>query len=542
MVDEFQRSQAVLRGVLESPQRIVIFALDRAYRYLAFNQNHARTMKLIWGVDIQIGNDMLQLIGRDDDRDKARHNFDLALAGTSFTVVEEYGDERIQRRFYENVYGPIHDEGGSIIGLTVYLTDISEQRLAELELAKHRASLEELVALRTRELESAHEKLLHAQKLESLGVLAGGIAHDFNNLLAVILARAELAVARMTDTDPNKPHVEIMRDTALEARMLTKQLLGYSGKGKFVIHHVSLTALVESMAQLLRASVRKSITLTYELSTAPAVVAVDVTQIRQVLLNLVTNAAEAIGDRSGTVTVRTRAMVVDAQLLEQAFTRTEMRPGLHAAIEVEDDGCGMDERVRAKLFDPFFTTKFAGRGLGLAAVLGIVSSHRGTILLRTVPGEGSRFTVLFPIVNERAESLSPPPSVRDDFRGEGAVLVIDDEGPVRQVTAEVLASLGYEVLQAEGGRRALEIYRAEHPRIGLVLLDLTMPELTGEQTLRELRAIEPNVKVIVLTGYTEDEGRLRFVRGELAGFLTKPFVREELVAALRAGTGSSGSG
>jgi signal transduction histidine kinase/CheY-like chemotaxis protein len=542
MVDEYQRSQAVLRGVLESPPGIVIFALDGSYRYLAFNQNHARTMKLIWAVDVRVGANMLDLIGRDDDRDKARHNFDRALAGTSFTVVEEYGDERNQRRYYENVYSPIHDGVGQVIGLTVYLTDITEQRLAEIELARHRASLEQLVALRTGELEAAHEKLLHAQKLESLGVLAGGVAHDFNNLLAVMLARAELAIARMDESHPARQHVEIMRETALEARMLTKQLLGYSGKGKFVIHHVSLTTLVESMAQLLRASVRKSIALTFELCPASAVVAVDVTQIRQVLLNLVTNAGEAIGDASGHVAVRTLTVEATAEMLDQAFAASDMRPGLHAAIEVEDDGCGMDEQVRQKLFDPFFTTKFAGRGLGLAAALGIVSSHHGTILLRTAPGDGTRFTVLFPISNEPAESLEAASSSRQRFRGRGTVLVVDDEAAVRAVTAEVLTSLGFDVLQADGGKRACEIFRADHQRIGCVLLDLTMPEMTGEQTLRELRAIDPRVKVIVLTGYAEDEASLRFVQGELAGFLTKPFVQDELIAALRAAMDLRASG
>jgi signal transduction histidine kinase/CheY-like chemotaxis protein len=529
----FQQPDAVLQAILESPQNIVIFALDLKYRYLAFNENHARTIKHIWGVDIHPGLRMLDVIGRDDDRNRAKVNFDRALTGESFTVIEEYGDERINRLYYEDVYSPIRDEHGNILGLTVYLTDITEQRTQELELAKHRNHLEELVQKRTLELESAHAQLLHAQKLESLGVLAGGIAHDFNNLLAVILARSELAASILSEADPVRGHIDIVRDTALEARMLTKQLLNYSGKGKFIIQTVSLSEMVQSMSQLLRASISKSISLTFELSDRPLAVEADVTQVRQVLLNLVTNAAEAIGDGPGHVKVRTCVLDVDEPMMKRACLQSDVGSGPHPCLEVEDDGCGMDERVRTKLFDPFFTTKFSGRGLGLAAVLGIVSSHHGTILLETEVGKGSRFTVVFPFASGPPDPLSRPHStVLSSFRGEGAILVVDDEEPVRAVTSEVLQSLGYRVFQADGGARACEIYRQHQDEIRAVLLDLTMPEMSGEQTLRELQAVRPDVRVVVLTGYTEDEARLRFVRGELAGFLTKPFVREELVATL----------
>ena len=392
----FQISQAVLGAILESPRDIVIFALDREYRYLAYNQNHARTMKLIWGVDIEVGLSMLSVIGREDDRQKARRNFDRALAGESFTLREEYGDERIQRRVYEDVYGPIRAEDGTIMGLTVYLTDITEQKAAELELENYRTRLEDLVRRRTTELEAAHAQLLYAQKLESLGVLAGGVAHDFNNLLAVILSRAELAGPSLRPEHPARAHFEIIRETALEARMLTKQLLAYSGQGRFMIQAVDPTAMIESMASLLRASIPDTRKLTFDFCPSRLVVQLDVTQARQVLLNLVTNAAEAI-EGEGNIVVRTRLVDADERLLGQACIQSDVGPGRYAAIEVEDTGCGMDREVRTRLFDPFFTTKVAGRGLGLAAVLGIVKTHRGALLLRSAPQEGSTFTVLLPI-------------------------------------------------------------------------------------------------------------------------------------------------
>ncbi len=535
----FRKPRAVLRAILESPQGIVIFALDERYRYLAFNQNHARTMKLIWGVDIHVGDCMLDLIGRDDDREKARRNFDRALAGESFTIVEEYGDESMHRRVYEDVYSPIRDHDGSILGLAVYLTDVTQQRQTQLELDRHRGHLEQLVRERTLELEAAHAKLLHAQKLESLGVLAGGIAHDFNNLLAVVLGRAELAIAGASAGHPAQEHMAIIRETALEARMLTRQLLGYAGKGTFVIRDVNLNEMLDGMSQLLRASIRKSITLSFQLAPDSVAALVDETQVRQIVLNLVTNAAEAIGDEPGSVTVRTSVADLDEALLREACIQTGVSLGPHACIEVEDTGSGMDENVRARLFDPFFTTKFAGRGLGLAAVLGIVTSHHGTILVRTAPKQGSCFRVLFPLAPARHEKVSRGP-VRpraSSLRAEGLALVVDDEEPVRAVTTEILTSLGYRVLQADGGRRACELFRSHAEDIRLVLLDLTMPGLSGEQTFRELKAIRSDVRVIVLTGYAGDEASLRFAPGDLAGFLTKPFVRDELVETIQTAQG-----
>jgi two-component system, cell cycle sensor histidine kinase and response regulator CckA len=532
---QFEKPQAVLRAMLESPLGIVIFALDREYRYLAFNENHARTIKTIWGETVEVGVNMLDLIKREDDRRRAKENFDRVLAGENFTLNEAYGDEQLERRYYEDAYSPIRDEDGAVIGLTVYLTDITDRRRAELELQSYRTRLEELVERRTAELESAHAQLLHVQKLESLGVLAGGVAHDFNNLLAVILGRAELASAQLPFDSAARAHLAIVQETALEARMLTKQLLGYSGKGKFMVQLVDLNQLVESMMQLLRASISRSIPLHFERAAAPQLVDADLTQLRQVVLNLVTNAAEAIGDGGGTVTIRTRTFDVDQAYLNRTRAQPQVLPGRFVAIEVQDTGCGMDERVRSKLFDPFFTTKFAGRGLGLAAVLGIVSGHRGSIALTTAVGAGTTFAVLLPAVDPERElpraSLTPaaPLSVQ-----RATVLVIDDENAVRSMTAVSLESAGHVVLSAGNGREGLELFRANRQRIELVLLDLTMPDMNGEQTLRALQGLDPNVAVLVMTGYAEDDVHERFQLDELAGFLAKPFARDELFGAVEA--------
>ena len=523
----------MLRAVIESPQQIVIFALDRQYRYLAYNDNHARTMLQIWGVQIDVGVSMLDLISREDDRAKARRNFDRALAGESFTQVEEYGDPSKGRRAYEDVYSPVRDERGEIIGLAVYLTDITEHRQATQELERYRNQLEQLVEQRTRELEAAHLQLMHAQKLESLGVLAGGIAHDFNNLLAVVLARSELCLRQVGAASQAGEHLSIIRDTALEARMLTRQLLSYAGKGQFLLETLDLNDIATSISQLLRASISKGIRLQLELSEEAVPVLGDRTQIRQVVLNLVTNAAEAIGQRSGTVVVRTGIAVVTDRTLREACLSTELSAGSYAHLDVEDDGSGISDEVRGRLFDPFFTTKFSGRGLGLAAVLGIVKSHRGTIVLHSRPAHGSLFRVLLPLSElGQMRRATPVTGLPEGFSGGGYALVVDDEDAVRIVTGEVLRSLGYRVLEAEGGAAACRLLRAHAAEVSVVLLDLAMPDMNGEEALRELKKIRADVPVILLTAYAQDEFRARFLPGDLAGFVAKPFAREELIEAL----------
>ncbi len=528
----FLQSEAVLRAVIESPQRIVIFALDRNYRYLAYNQNHARTMHQIWGVDIGVGANMLELIGRDDDRAKAQVNFDRALAGESFTLIEEYGNTERKRRVYEDVYSPVKDEAGNIVGLAVYLTDITEHRQAELELERYRSHLEQLVEQRTRELESAHTQLLHAQKLESLGVLAGGVAHDFNNLLAVVLARAELCLHALPEENSAHTHLSIIRDTAIEARSLTSELLNYAGKGKLALVPVDLNQVVISASQLVRASTNKGIRLEYSLGEDPLPIAGDPTQLRQVLVNLINNAAEAMPTGSGQIEIRTKKLEVTSAMLQDVWG-SEISVGPHACLEVVDDGCGISPELRDKLFDPFFTTKLTGRGLGLAAVLGIVKSHGGGIIVESPPGQGTCFRVITPLGQPTTiskENDEPPQSTHQEAHG--CLLVVDDETRVRSVISQTLKTAGYSVLEADGGLAALRIFQNHLHEIDAVLLDLAMPDMNGERTLRELKKLKKTIPIILLTAYAEDEFRTRFENGDWASVVAKPFSSKELLGAL----------
>jgi PAS domain S-box-containing protein len=536
MQDGLEQSQAVLRAILESPKDIVIFALDRDYCYLAFNENHSRTMKAIWGVDITIGLNMLHAIGRDDDREKARRNFDRALAGESFVLVEEYGDERINRRYYEDVYSPIRDRDGQVIGLTLYLTDITEQRNVALELERYREHLEELVERRTQELEAAHRQLLHAQKLESLGVLAGGIAHDFNNLLAVVLGSVDLAFKRHDSTAGMIEQLHHIRAAVVQASALTDQLLAYSGRGKATIQAIDLSELVNEMIDLLGIALPKSVELESDLLRSLPAVEADAAQLRQVVMNFVTNAAEAITKPNGTIIVRTYMRHADRALLDRAHLGEALAAGPYVCLEVEDDGCGMSEEIQRKMFDPFFSSKFTGRGLGLAAVLGIARSHRAAIVVDSRLEHGTRMHLMIPVSPRSAKPRlgGRTAGVVSDFRSDALVLLVDDDERVRSVLAELLISYGMRVLQAADGQAACAHFAEHADEIALVLLDVTMPGWSGIETLQRLSEVRPDVRAILLSGYTEQDVGQRLAFKDQVSFLHKPFHMHELVTAIEA--------
>jgi signal transduction histidine kinase len=375
--------------------------------------------------------------------------------------------------------------------------------------------------------------LLQAQKLESLGVLAGGIAHDFNNLLVAMLGNAGLA---LTEVEPESRAAECMRDVeaaAVRAAELVRQLLAYAGKGPFAVERVHLRSVVEEMTHLLETSISKKATLKFVYDASVPTVQADATQLRQVAMNLITNASEALGNEPGTITVEIRSVICDERCAEDVIGGGCVPAGTYASLEVSDTGCGMDEETRTRIFDPFFTTKFAGRGLGLAAALGIVRRHGGAVRVSSAPGEGTRFRVLLPSsssVVAPAEADSPAPT---SFRGSGTILVVDDELAVRTVAERILGRLGFRVVPAVNGREATEIFRQDPGQFVLVLLDLTMPEMGGEETLLALREYRPDIPVLLTSGYGEQELEDRIPRRERVAFIQKPFQLDELAQKLR---------
>ncbi|MDB4992830.1 MAG: sensory box histidine kinase/response regulator [Myxococcaceae bacterium] len=648
----------ILRAVLESPREIVIFALDTSYRYLAFNEAHRRVIAQIWRVDITVGQCMLDIIGREDDRVKAKENFDRALAGEHFAIVEEYGEEGPNRRYFEDVYSPIVAADGRVIGLTLFLTDITDQRQAQLELESYRARLESLVDERTvalrasealyrtlvvhapvavmvhragkilfanpaaatlcdatdaaliegRELEEIftetenktaasrgktvglaarsgarnelsltrpdgapvfvewtampvefeggpatlvlaadisarkydeverlkfEEQLRHTQKLESLGLLAGGITHDFNNLLVGILGNADLALRR-PEAQANaelRLLLERIKTASVRASELTTQLLAYSGSKAFQVHPLDLSSLVREMSELMNVSVASSGQLVLDLMESPPAIDGNSAQIRQVVMNLITNAADAVADTEGTVTLRTKVVTLSRAMLSATYVDDSLPAGQYLCIEVSDTGSGMDEATRTRLFDPFFTTKAKGRGLGLAAVLGIVRSHAGAISVKSTPGEGSTFCVFFP-KSEHAV-VTETPTLIEGWRGSGTVLVADDEPGVRQVLTMMLTEIGFRVLEASTAAACVELYREHAASINAIMLDLVMPGGGGREVVRALRAEGHQVPVVLSSGYSEEAIGPELRADPHLTFLEKPYDYDAFVRTLK---------
>ncbi|MBI5691214.1 MAG: PAS domain S-box protein [Verrucomicrobia bacterium] len=397
-----------------------------------------------------------------------------------------------------------------------FVRDITERRQAETA----RLELE--------------RRLLHAQKLESLGVLAGGIAHDFNNLLTAILGNLDLAMIDLPAAGHCRTHLEQCTLAARRAADLTRQMLAYSGRGSFLTRRLDLSVLVQENAHLFRASIPKLVQLTVDAARSLPPIKADPGQIQQVVMNLITNAAESIGERPGLVQLRTGLRVCDEADLRRTRTDTTPAPGVYVFLEVNDTGCGMDETTQQRLFDPFFTTKFTGRGLGMSAILGIVRGHHGAIFVDSQPERGTNIQVLFPAhgtapaAPETNAPVAPAKAVPT-----GKILVVDDEDTVRRVARTLLERQGWPVIEAVDGAQAIEVFRRHTGEIRCVLLDLSMPKLGGVETYRALRGIRPDVPVVLCSGFAEDQRAARLVMAEgLAGFVPKPYSSASLLAEI----------
>jgi two-component system, cell cycle sensor histidine kinase and response regulator CckA len=397
---------------------------------------------------------------------------------------------------------PIRDKSGQMLGISHVARDITEQKRAA-------------------------EQLRHTQKLESLGVLAGGIAHDFNNLLTGILGNASLALEDLPNS-PARQSIEAVVAASERAAQLAQQMLAYSGKGRFIVERVDLSAVVRSTLRMIRAAVPAGVELRTNLTEPLPPVEADPGQIQQLVMNIIINGAEAIPEEAaGSVTIVTRAVEIGPG-------HPELEPGRYVAFEVTDTGSGMDAATKARIFDPFFTTKFTGRGLGLAAVVGIVRGHRGTIDVDSAPGKGATFRILLPATTggpvEKAPAAPQPPITAKEG---GLVLVIDDESVVRKFARHTLERHGFTAVEAENGSRGVDIFRECAGQLRAVVLDLTMPVMSGEEALAQMKAIDGNIPVILSSGFNEHQAVQRFEGKGLAGFLQKPYRSDALVQKVR---------
>ncbi|MDX8412469.1 MAG: PAS domain S-box protein [Mariprofundales bacterium] len=382
------------------------------------------------------------------------------------------------------------------------------------------------------EQQRQQSQLEHVQRLESLGVLAGGIAHDFNNILTAIVGNTALAETKLQRNPLQvRKHLARIQQSTERAALLCRQMLAYSGKGKFVIKQVDLSREVREMSSLLEVSLHKQVSFRLELADDLQLLEADESQLQQLMMNLITNANESI-DGAGNIVLRTGMIKPTTAWLQHCVGVEQAVPSQNFVfMQVEDDGCGMDAETCAKIFDPFFTTKFTGRGLGMSALLGIVRGHHGYIHIDSSLGHGSTFTVLFPpvkVVREEAVAAVAEPDAHYHAARAATVLVVDDESSVCEATVAMLEDDGYTTLSAEDGEAGVACYCQHADEIDLVMLDLTMPKMGGKEALAQLHQLKPTLPVLIVSGFTEDDIKARFVGGQVSGFLFKPYSQQQL--------------
>lgn len=399
-----------------------------------------------------------------------------------------------------------HIEDGKLIEIHTIYRNVSMRKQLEREAKEHSEHIE------------------HTQRLESLGVLAGGIAHDFNNILTTILGNAALISRHIPAGSEAYERLQRVIESTERGGDLCKQMLAYAGKGKFMIRQLNLSNMMQEITQLLSVSISKHVTLSCQLQSNLPSISGDAAQIQQVIMNLIINASEAIGDQRGEIHVST-GMMDAGQIPPDSCPGNPSVAGSYVWLEVRDNGCGMSQEVQKKIFEPFFTTKRSGRGLGMSAILGIIKAHQGKLKLISSPGAGTTFTVYFPVSHQAplpVQANSDKPAHFHAYPGK-TVLVIDDEESIRELAVELLSEQGIRSIEAVDGEDGLALFKQHMQEIDLVILDLTMPKMSGENCCREIRKIRPDIPVIIASGYSSETVSPRFINHEITTFLQKPY-------------------
>jgi nitrogen-specific signal transduction histidine kinase/ActR/RegA family two-component response regulator len=399
----------------------------------------------------------------------------------------------------------------------------------------HRLEREERILLAIEdvtEIRRAEDEARQSQKMEAIGYLAAGVAHDFNNLLTSMVGNASLLLNALPAGDSGQSALESIVSSGERAAELTRQLLAYAGKGRFYVERVDLSEVVMRTGRLIHQSIPPAVQVRMDLDGHLPLLLADPSQVQQVAMNLTINAAEAIGAAGGVVLVTTGRQTVTHEALPDLYSGEKVAPGEYVFLEVRDNGSGMDEQTVKRIFDPFFTTKFTGRGLGLAAVLGIVRQHKGAVQVHSVPGRGSSFRTLFAVA-ETGPAPKAEGEVRRELRGVATILVVDDEEMIRNFSKSALESYGYEVLLAADGYEGVRMFRERAGEIGMVLLDVAMPRMGGRATLEQIREIRPDVPVLVCTGFGDLDAEARFTKSEIVGFLAKPYTAKQLARKIK---------
>ena len=373
------------------------------------------------------------------------------------------------------------------------------------------------------------QQLREATKMEAIGVLAGGIAHDFNNMMSAVMGNAEITTSALPQESPVRVNLDRIVSTCVAASDLCKELLAYAGRGNSVKETLDCNLLVKELADLMVAGLSKKVSMVFEMDESPHSVVADRSHLRQVFMNLMTNASDAIGKNEGQIVIGTKSVSLGREDSERFQFHPPLQPGEYVCVWVSDTGAGMSPETRAKIFDPFFTTKSTGHGLGLAAVLGIVKSHKGALSVDSTLGVGTTFSVWLPLVVSTPDLEAVAPTTKKVVPEGTRILVVDDHASVRMVLVAHLESAGYTVVEAQDGQEAVDVFRRDPDGIDCVLLDHNMPKMDGEEVLVELQKIRSDVRVVLNSGFTEDEMLARFKGAGLAGVLNKPAPRNVLL-------------
>ena len=503
--------KALLRSVIDSTTDLIYFK-DCNGIYIGCNKAAEKFIGL--PEHEQIGKSDFDFL--DHEIAEAVRKFDQIVITDRVPVhVDEQVNSPITGSLILNtVKAPIIGSDGQPIGLVGISRDITERKRTE------EANL------------LLNQQLQHTQKLESLGVLAGGIAHDFNNILAIIMGYCSLTKLNYQKAEKNIPLIE----TAAErAAGLCRQMMAYAGKAQLTMTRINMVRKVEEMVGMLKATLPQNTVIKTDLSAEIPLIEGDASQLRQVIMNLIINSSEAIGTEQGEVNVSLAMVKIMAGKAYEDYHGKQIPPGEYVCLEVTDNGCGMDEETKWRIFEPFYTTKFAGRGLGMSAVLGIIKSHGGALQLFSKPGQGTTFKVYLPapkseIVKDDDQTASVPVA---PWRGSGTVLLAEDEEPIRDIAKTFLEMFGFTVLEAVNGKEALEIYQKNAAEITLVFTDMGMPVMDGYELFHKLKSLNPELPIIVSSGYGDAEVSARIGSDNIAGIISKPYNPNKLREVLK---------
>jgi len=501
--ESLKKSNSLLSSVIESPDNIIIFVLDTDYNYLNFNMAHVREMKRVYDVDIEIGQHILTYIPREDDRLKAEENYKRVLQGERFVKIEEYGQTN-NRFWYELIFNPIYDTAHHVTGFTCFVSDITKRKQLEGQLRQ-------------------------SQKLESIGNLAGGIAHDFNNILSSIIGFTELALDDATKGTPQEDNLQEVYTAGKRARDLVKQILAFARQSDEEQRPIQVNIIAKEVLKLIRSTVPTTIEIKEDIENHSLIMG-NSSQVHQLFMNLCTNAAHAMEKTVGILEVG----LTDVEHNDQApLPLLGLKSGNYLKITVSDTGTGISPDIIDSIFEPYFTTKGAGEGtgMGLALTHGIVESYAGKITVDSELGKGTVFSIYLPITKKR-EDYQPYEKEKLPS-GTERILFIDDELPIAKMGSQILEQLGYRVTVRTSSVEALELFRSKPNDFDLVISDMTMPNMTGDELAIELIAFRSDISIILCTGYSKKIDDEKAAKIGIKAFVYKPVVKADLATTVR---------